>query len=344
MLAVALRLCTATCMLAAGCEAVAPYSASPLDTGPDVVSTACITAKGCVECDPVTANTCPAGCDAAPVDAAPVDAAPVDAAPQDAAPQDATGSAEASGGGGGAGTGAGAGGGADASSCTPGCDGGDCDPLPPERDPWPTACNALEYQEDFFDAPRDWGRSYNKLFIDVKACGLLQWSCPPHHTIWAWLDDELGAKLSRGGLVETRLIPRRRGIWSFTLGAEVVSKGSTHSWPESQGRSCALSYSEASHRFRLTSRVIDAEGTHSETATAHGVDGNPVLQSWMEGGKHHCRLLPAKPSSKPTTVSVDAPATLSGQGTIKLALVNQEQEAPHVWLWLDYVRFYAPPR
>jgi hypothetical protein len=227
----------------------------------------------------------------------------------------------------------------DGGTC-PGCDGGDCDPLPAGRDPWPAVCNELELAEGFSKTPKEgWGRSYNDLFIKVESCGLLQWSCPPHHTIWAWLSDELASGLSSDALVETRIFPRWRGSWTYTLGVNVTAEESNMGWPETQGRSCALEH-DGDRGIRLSNRVITSAGSQHESVYDLKVGGTTlVLQSWKEGHKHHCRLLPG--SGKPVVIESEIEGTMSKQGTIKLALVNQDVTAPYVWFWIDYLRVYS---
>jgi len=228
-------------------------------------------------------------------------------------------------------------GGADASAPCPG--GGDCDAIPDGRDPWPTRCNALQLDESFaaMDEER-WGRSYNDLFIGVRSCGLLQWTAPPNFTIWAWVDPQAAAGLHADALAEVRVIPPRRGSWSLTLGVNATDSSISSGASGTLGRFCALTYRDDG--AVLTSRIYTKGSSSHESKGSYPLDGGFVLQSWREGATHHCRVVPDE--GTPFAVEGEIKGPLAEPGTVKLTLSNNAAQAPYVWLWIDWLRVFAP--
>jgi hypothetical protein len=218
---------------------------------------------------------------------------------------------------------------------------GDCDGLPQARDPWPKQCNPLLWQETFAQELDDdtWGVVYNGLHIYVGSCGLLEWTAPPHNTIWAWVDEELGATLDPAALVELRALPKLRGRWALTLGVNVTSDASSFGWPEDQGRSCAVTFADG--RLTLTSRVYHADGPDSGRADeSFTASGSLVLQNWIEGTTLHCRVV--QEGGEAVSLETEITGAMPEAGTIKLTFVNQDVVAPYTWLWIDSLRVFAP--
>ena len=228
-------------------------------------------------------------------------------------------------------------GGADASAPCPG--GGDCDDIPDGRDPWPTRCNALQLAESFATMDEErWGRSYDDLFIGVRSCGLLQWTAPPHFTIWAWVGPQAASALHADALAEVRVVPTLRGSWSLTLGVNAMDSSIDSAASGSLGRFCALTYRDDG--AVLTSRIYLKGSSSSSSKGSYTLRGSFVLQSWREGATHHCRVVPD--TGKPVELEHEIKGTLAEPGTVKLTLSNNAVQAPYVWLWIDWLRVFAP--
>jgi hypothetical protein len=201
----------------------------------------------------------------------------------------------------------------------------------------------LLWQESFAKPLTDerWGRSYGDLHIHVKPCGLLEWTAPPYNTIWAWLTEEAASGLPSDALVELRLLPKPRGNWAVALAVNVVTTSSSVSGSVTQGRICTLEHDLAGKAgyFRLSGRVYHDAGYDYEYSEYTPLAGNLVLQSWIEGNKHFCRVVPE--GGKPLQVEHEFDGGFPEQGTIRLTVVNQATNAPYVWLWMDWLRVFA---
>ena len=247
-----------------------------------------------------------------------------------------------------------------------GCSEGDCDQLDDARDPWPTVCNELVYATDFRERPeqdKEWHRVYTNLFVDVKSCGLLEIHSPAHFTNATYMVQEAVEGWSGYPLVETRVVPSLRGAWHVTLSANMATTDRNYAYPARQTRECTLSRRDGALRFESHAHGDDNNrDTWSTNRKDVAFASSAVIQSWIDGSEHVCRLI--APGAAPVEVrtAIETPLAPFGENecgpdtsrnaeessascfpTVKFSFANTDLEGPHTWVWIDYLRVYAAP-
>lgn len=208
----------------------------------------------------------------------------------------------------------------------------DCDDLPPDRDPWLGDCNKVIFQDDFCDtALPKWWVQWGGSVVYVATPGVLTFDCPTLHTIYASLLAPYLASLNEPHLVEVSLVGDPVRDWTFVLTANRSEMPQTF-------RECRLDHWPTGNA-ELQSVVMDSAGVRKSPLTPipAGSYGAMVLQSWVEAGKHHCRLIAGTQSWEAVTSVL---GTLGPGGGIEIVTVVDGNEPP-VELYVDFVRVFG---
>jgi hypothetical protein len=209
----------------------------------------------------------------------------------------------------------------------------ECDDLPALRDPWPVDCNKVLLDDDFKQLPcANWTPPYGGKYVNCPYCGVLRLFHPEGWTIGATLKSEYFPTLMGTHLVEVRLAPAP-GM-HFSLASNWIDSASPH-------RTCLLKPAGAAGYFTLRSIVRTSAKYQSDEfptgfAIPNAADG-AVLQSWISGSVHYCRLVAAGLSPPIVLVSTPVPEILQG-GSIQI-----EVTMTHDPVDVDYVRVFSPP-
>jgi hypothetical protein len=194
------------------------------------------------------------------------------------------------------------------------------------------------FQDGFFDAScSNWERIYGGKAATVPKCGLLRFAIPANFTIWIRLKDTPAASAAApDALVQASffLLPEAPGRWRFAIAAN---------WSEgAQKRYCALEHVDQIDTYRLGNSVTVGAGnafeSSPETFSLPPSDEPAVLQSYVESGIHHCRLVTR---DRTEAVQVTMPGVLAAAGTISVETTNLPTTGPGLQLWVDSVRVFG---
>jgi hypothetical protein len=217
-------------------------------------------------------------------------------------------------------------------NCVKGCV-QECDDLPALRDPWPVDCNEVFVDDDFKQLPcANWDTSYGGKYVNCPHCGVLRLFHDQGWTIGATLGSELFPTLMGTHLVEVRLAPAPE--MHLLLSANWIDSTSPH-------RTCQLKPAGAVGYSVLRNVVRTAAGEQQQLDSPSFMipkttDGL-VLQSWITGSIHYCRLAAAGLSPPILVSSLPISEALQG-GTIKI-----EVTMTYAPVDVDYVRVFSPP-
>ncbi len=214
-------------------------------------------------------------------------------------------------------------------NCAQSCTAGECDDLPPDRDPFPT-CNQVLFFDDFCDPTlAKWG-TYS-LEGGVAPLGVLVLEDDGKqgaYTRW------VAAAVQGVALAELRIekvSPAQR--LDVVLG---VDGAKTDELPTTSYRWCQLAYENG----KLFLENVFKPVTGNEQKLSEPIDyaeSDLILQSWLEGGIHHCRVV--YPGGKLRKNSVPAQGLLVGSA-LTLGLFTDGTAAREVRL--DWVRAFSP--
>jgi hypothetical protein len=217
-----------------------------------------------------------------------------------------------------------------ATSCAP-----DCDDLPDHRDPWPSDCNRVLFEDGFSDSKlAKWIEKYAAGSINVKPCGLLQVAPPTQTTATIVASDAETQKLTKNYLLDVGLIlpPMAADTWKIIV--EMLRE-------EPQGLWCLLDY-RGGKNLVLQAGFVSPAGTKSlspEVSIA-ATSGELVLQAWHSGTTFTCRLfkdgVPLGEAKEPYS------GALIGGGGIQVEVFTPLNEPPAVARF-DFVRAFAAP-
>jgi hypothetical protein len=220
--------------------------------------------------------------------------------------------------------------------CTKTCVQPDCDGVPDYRDPWPQHCNRAVVAIPFFDAQLPWlHRSYCNNDIRVS-CGELVFSLPPNYTLWAWLKEAAGVLVRPEDLVEVRVVPDSNTP-SWMVRIEVPGNGSPGdtcfpwSFQPRNGRACRIEHSPGQGLSLVN-------GPQASVAVSGYDPTDLVLQSFVSGGAHHCRVSSAGQLRGEVTVPLKASVPQNGTSVL-IDVLNSDQVNPTV-IRLDYLRVF----
>jgi hypothetical protein len=182
-----------------------------------------------------------------------------------------------------------------------------------------------------------WTKNYPDGSPRVEQPGIALLAARPGFLEWMWLNEDPG---SSGGLTEVRWQPPAADVWEWTLYVDATGDFASNPGALTAGRRCTVTRGTAPSLQLEADVFVGGHMVSDDKVSGPDLQGPVVLQSWVQGGMHHCRIVPEDGTERPE-VAVSLPGALPG--TIILSVMAPAQPPDMLDIPLDWVRVFAPP-